>query len=415
MPSKKTLIFRALILAVVSAFLTPISPLFAANKEKVLYSFNGSDGNAPYAALIADAAGNLYGTTYSGGAYGYGTVFRLLLGANGKWTETVLHSFDFGNDGVLPCARLIFDAAGNLYGTTRAGGAYGYGSIFQLAPGAKGTWTETVLHNFNNSDGFFPYAGLTFDRAGNLYGTTLYGGAYGYGTVFQLALGASGTWIETVLYSFSSNSTDGAYPYGGVLFDAAGALYGTTYSGGAYGYGTVFQLATGTNGTWIEKVLHSFGNSKSKDGINPYDDLVLDGAGNMYGTTYSGGTYRYGTIFRLAQMSRGKWRETVLHSFNMGKGGAYPYGDVIFDSAGNMYGTTYSGGAYGHGTVFRFSLGTNGKWIEKVLSNFDGNDGNGPYDGLIFDATGNLYGTTEYGGGSSCAGLGCGTVFEIRP
>ena len=414
MPTKNTLTFLAVTLAVAFGFLPTIAPLFAASKEKVLYTFKGNDGNAPYASLIFDVAGNLYGTTYSGGAYGYGTVFKL-RGAKGEWRETVLHSFDFGTDGVLPCARLIFDAAGNLYGTTRAGGAYAYGSVFQLTPGANGKWTETVLHSFNDSDGFAPYAGLTFDATGNLYGTTLYGGVYGYGTVFQMAPDTNGTWSEKVLYSFSGNSTDGATPYGGVLFDAAGDLYGTTYSGGTYGDGTAFRLSAKPNGAWVEKVLHSFGNGQRKDGIKPYDGLVFDGAGNLYGTTYLGGAHGYGAIFRLAPGAKGKWTETLLHSFTNGKDGAYPYGGVIFNSTGNLYGTTYSGGSDGYGTVFRLSLGTNGKWIETVLSSFNRNDGNGPYDGLIFDATGNLYGTTEYGGGGGCGGVGCGTVFEIKP
>jgi len=413
MSKKKTLSFLIVFLAVVPGVLTSVTPLLAASKEKVLYTFNGADGNGPYAGLIFDASGNLYGTTYSGGAYGYGTAFQVSPGVNGNWSETILHDFAFGADGVLPCAGLILDGKGNLYGTTKSGGVYGYGSVFQLSSGANGKWTEKLLHSFNNNDGLAPVAGLTFDAAGNLYGTTLYGGAYGYGTVFQLAPGADGTWTETVLYSFAGGGTDGASPYSGVVFDSAGNLYGTTFSGGAYGYGTVFEVKPGTHGTWSGKVLHSFGKGKNKDGINPYDGLVFDRAHKLYGTTYSGGAYGYGTIFELALGAKGKWGEKVLHSFNKGKGGAYPYGGVLFDSAGNMYGTTYSGGAYGYGTVFRFSLAKNGKWIEKVLSSFNGNDGNGPDDDLIADARGNLYGTTQYGGGSGCGGSGCGTVFEI--
>ncbi len=217
------------------------------------------------------------------------------------------------------------------------------------------------------------------------------------------------------MYSLSGGSTDGAEPYGGLVFDKSGNLYGATFGGGAYGHGTVFQLKPGSGGTWRENVLHSFGKSNSKDGINPYDGVTIDLAGNLYGTTYSGGAHDYGTVFKLTPGAKGKWKETLLHSFNHGKGGEYPYAGVVADSTGNLYGTTYSGGAYGYGTVFRLSPGAKGKWAEKVLSSFDGNDGNGPMASLIFDTSRNLYGTTEYGGGSECGGFGCGTVFEIKP
>jgi uncharacterized repeat protein (TIGR03803 family) len=230
-------------------------------KEKVLHSFNSNDGGFPYASLILDAAGNLYGTTYGGGASGkapFGTVFQLVLRTNGKsWTEKVLHRFS-GNDGGYPEARLIFDAAGDLYGTSNGGGSsgracayYGCGSVFQLAPvGTKGKWTESVLHGFNENgtDGYNPASGLIFDVAGNLYGTTIGGGdggaAPGSGTVFQLSP-VNGTWTETVVYSFCSVSgcTDGANPYASLIFDAAANLYGATTSGGDYSYGTVFKIA----------------------------------------------------------------------------------------------------------------------------------------------------------------------------
>jgi uncharacterized repeat protein (TIGR03803 family) len=256
----------------------------------------------------------LYGTTYYGGASGTGcggsgcgTVFQLAPGTNGKWTEKVLHSFKAnGKDGYNPDASLIFDAAGNLYGTTNAGGASDYGTVFELVPGRNGTWTETVLYSFGQGkDGTGPTAGLIFDTAGNLYGTTSAGGTgqcqdyngniIGCGTVFQLTPGTNGKWKEKVLHNFNYNGTDGNVPQAGLTFDLTGNLYGTTQFGGANGYGSVFQLTPGPNGRWRAKVLHSF-NANGKDGYNPYASLIFDVAGNLYGTTvYGGGSGGCGT------------------------------------------------------------------------------------------------------------------------
>ena len=287
-------------LAIFTAILF-VTSTWAAAEEKVLHSFSGgADGTYPYGGLIFDAAGNLYGTTTSGGTSNTGTVFELTPAAGGTWTEKVLHSFSGGTDGIHPYAGLIFDAAGNLYGTTDLGGAYGYGTVFELTPAAGGTWTEKVLHNFNNggTDGTRPYARLTFDAAGNLYGTTYGGGAYNsYGTVFELTPAAGGTWTEKVLHSFGSG-TDGLIPYGGLIFDAAGNLYGTTAYGGTNDLGTVFELTPKAGGGWTEKVLYSFGDGT--DGVSPLAGLIFDAAGNLYGTTQHGGTYNYGTVFEIA-------------------------------------------------------------------------------------------------------------------
>ena len=210
------------------------------------FNFNGTDGADPAAGLIFDAAGNLYGTTYGGGTYDWGTVFELTPAAGGGWTEKVLYSFLGGADGFFPAADLIFDAAGNLYGTTGYGGAYDNGTVFELTPTGGGDWTEKLLHSFsynlNGMDGTYPQAGLIFDAAGNLYGTTVGGGNYGGGTVFELTPTAGGNWTETVLHNFNRNGTDGADPYAGLIFDGAGNLYGTTSFGDVYGDGTVFQL-----------------------------------------------------------------------------------------------------------------------------------------------------------------------------
>src|ERR1022692_2790827 len=372
--------------------------------ERVLHSFANDrvDGNNPYSSLIFDAAGNLYGTTVGGGPSGDGTVFELTPGAGGTWTEKVLHSFSGGADGTHPYAGLIFDAAGNLYGTTDLGGAYGYGTVFELTPAAGGTWTEKVLHNFNNegTDGIERLGPLIIDAAGNLYGTTYQGGAYNsYGTVFELTPAAGGTWTEKVLHSFG-NGTDGLIPYGGLIFDAAGNLYGTTGYGGTNDLGTVFELTPAAGGTWTEQVLHSFGSGT--DGAYPYAGLIFDGAGNLYGTTSGGGT-AHGTLFELTPAGGGTWTEQVLHNFGNGTDGAEPLASLIFDGAGNLYGTTSYGGSYGGGTVFRFNAQG-----EVLLYSFSGTDGERPVAELILDGGGNLYGTTS-GGGSE----GEGTVFEI--
>jgi uncharacterized repeat protein (TIGR03803 family) len=409
---------RSLILfAVFFGFLTITAPLFAAATENVLYSFctasNCTNGLDPNAGLIFDAAGNLYGTTAEGGAYGEGTVFQLVL-AGGTWSETVLYSFcklSKCTDGEYPTAGLIFDSAGNLYGTTSEGGAYGNGTVFQLVL-VGGTWNETVLYNFcpatNCPDGAGPKAGLIFDGGGNLYGTTYGGGAAGCscGTVFQLKR-TNGHWREHVLHSFKGK--DGYHPSAGLIFDAAGNLYSTTFGGGATGYGTIFQL-TSASGRWNEKVLHNF-TSNGKDGFLPKADLIFDSAGNLYGTTNGGGAHGYGTVFQLTQTG-GTWKERPLHSFDEnGTDGYYPYAGLILDSGGALYGTTFRGGVKGYGTVFQLKM-TNGRWREKLLWSFNNNgtDGIYPYADLTSDAAGNLYGTTSEGGGYQG-----GTVFQLTP
>jgi uncharacterized repeat protein (TIGR03803 family) len=428
MSTKQTLTSLAVILVVITGFLTAAVPASAASKEKVLYSYKRKHGTTPFASLIFDKAGNLYGTAFYGGedrycqGRGCGTVFQLTPGAHSTWTETVLYTFCAGRDcadGAEPYASLIFDAAGDLYGTTVSPG----GNVFRLEPGANGTWTEKVLHRFGSAfDGSNPYGGVIFGAAGNLYGTTSYGGSSEeYGTVFQLSPDAQGDWTETAIYNFNLNG-GGLYPMAGLVLGRDGNLYGTTISGagsGCYGYGcgTVFQLTLGANGKWTESVLHNF---SGKDGEEPYSALVFDAAGNLYGTTAYGGAYGVGTVFQLTPRGNGTWKETVLHDFSCdGKDGCYPYANLLLDAAGNLYGTTEEGGTYksncgasnGCGTVFRLALGANGKWTEKVLHNFGRDmDGAIPFAGLVSDAAGNLYGTTDGGGA-----YGYGTVFEITP
>ena len=311
--------------------------------EKVLHNFDSTAGD-PQSGLIFDAAGNLYGTTLAGGS-GYGTVYELSPGAGGTWTFKVLHNFS-NTDGAYPQAGLIRDAAGNLYSTTVRGGVNGQGTVFELTPGTGGTWTEKVLYSFaSGADGALPVAGLIFDHAGNLYGTTSLGNTSGNGTVFELTPGAGGTWTEHVLYSFGTG-TDGMNPYAGVIFDATGHLYGTTFRGGTYGGGTAFELTPAGGGSWTEKITHNFGNGT--DGVNPLG-LVFDSAGNLYGATQIGGSYGGGTVFRLNAQG-----ESLLYSFS-GADGAMPYSSLILDATGNLYGTTSYGGTEDQGTVYEIT------------------------------------------------------------
>jgi uncharacterized repeat protein (TIGR03803 family) len=413
MHSRRHVILFAASVAVVFGFLVT-SPASATNAEKVLYSFNGSDGAFPYPALTFDGKGNLYGTTYFGGKYGAGTVFELMRGTNGKWTEKVLHNFNFnGKDGAYPLASVTFDGKGNLYGTTYVGGANGYGAVFELTP-TKSTWTEKLLHSFNpaSEDGALPEAALILDAKGNLYGTTLQGGTYDDGTAFELIAGTDGKWTEKVLHSFHANGHDAAFPEAALVLDSKGNLYGTAYGGGTGNQGAVFQLTPGTKGKWTAKVLHNF-SFNGKDGFIPEAALIFDAKGNLYSTTVQGGMYNNGTVFELVPGTKGKWSEKVLHNFNHNTdGGSILYSGLIFDAKGNLYGTTYVGGAYSFGTVFELTPSGNGKWNEKVLHSFkpNGRDGLLSTAGIIFDQHGNLYSTTDEGGSS-----GNGVVFEISP
>ena len=276
-------------------------------KEKILHCFEGSssDGSDPLGPVIFDTRGSLYGTTFYGGANGDGIVFSLTPDKNGDWTERVLHNFDWnGKDGFSSRAGVVFDNSGNFYGTTVLGGTGGNGTVFEEARAKKGSWTEKVLYSFTGgADGSLAVAGLTIDKTGNLYGTTLAGGASGYGNVFTLAPGKNGGWTFTTILSF--DQADGESPDGVLIFDSAGNLYGATSGGGAYnsdctypGCGTVFKLTPGSGGTWTETVLHSF-NSNGVDGYNPEAGLIMDAAGNLYGTTNAGGAYGYGTVFEV--------------------------------------------------------------------------------------------------------------------
>jgi len=393
----------AIALVVLAAFWlglgTPQRAQAQAYPFAVLHSFTGPDGQNPFAALVRDTSGNLYGTTQNGGSSancqgGCGTVFKLDTSGN----LTVLHNFTGPKgDGANPYAGLTMDASGNLYGTTAYGGSgafsqVGYGTVFKL----DSSGSETVLHSFNAFDGQNPDGPLIMDTAGNLYGTTRGGGASVDGTVFRLDTSGN----LTVLHSFVEPNLDGKNPYAGLTMDASGNLYGTTANGGSPGNcpdrcGTVFKLDISGNLT----VLHSFTGS-SGDGAYPYAGLIMDSSGNLYGTTSGGGAPGYGIVFKLDVSGN----ETVLYSFS-GSDGANPYADLVMDSSGNLYGVTSGGGAFGAGIVFK--LDTSGH--ETVLHTFtNSGDGGYPFAGLIIDSSNNLYGTTSQGGA-----IGGGTVFKV--
>jgi uncharacterized repeat protein (TIGR03803 family) len=342
-----------------------------------------------------DKDSNLYGTTFVGGTGtctdehtpGCGTVFEITA----KGIHKVLHSFDDnGTDGWYPAGGVIMDGNGNLYGTTIWGGADSGGTVFEVSA----TGTETVLHNFSGTpDGWEPSAGLVMDKDGNLYGVTYFDGAYGYGMVFELS--ANGT--ETILHSFSGSGTDGANPEAGLVMDKKGNLYGTD-QGGANGYGTVFELSA--KGT--ETILHAFGGVP--DGCSPATASITDTEGNLAGTTSNCGAHGYGTVFALV----GYGADGILYSFAGSPDGSHPYGGLVMDKKGNLYGTTAYGGAYGYGTVFELSA--NG--TETILHsfNYNGTDGCNPEAGLVMDKKGNLYGTTQ-----NCGANSNGVVFKLVP
>jgi hypothetical protein len=417
-------------------------------KEKVLYSFQGGAeaGSVPAGGVVFDKQGNLYGVTSDGGG-----VYQLKPPAKkGEgWTESVLYVFK-GNtegDGATPEGGLIIDSAGNLYGTTAYGGtgncallgiSVGCGTVYELSPPATkgGSWNETVLYRFpTNKNGYYPWGDLVFDGAGNLYGATLYGGGKGYnncdkyygycGTVFELSPPKTkgGKWSEKVLHSFASG-TDGANPNGGLVFDSNGNLYGTTYGGGDEsgecgpgGCGTAFELNPPTvkDGVWTEKMLHRFGGPT--DGERPAAGMILGAMGRLYGTTFSGGT-----VFSLTPPTKESqyWKKETLYTFNENDGPFDPYGALIFDANGNLYGTTNVGNAESlQGSVFRLRPpdGDGGHWSFTVIYGFLGPpDGDFPAASLVLDKNGNLYSTTQAGGtGTACGYGGCGTVFEVSP
>ena len=378
-----------------------------AQSETVLYSFGPPpDGDIPSSRVIQDAAGNLYGATGWGGLYNAGTVFELSP-QNGAWVEKVLHSFGGPGDGAVP-SGLLMDKAGNLFGAAN-------NVVYELTPDGDGNWTETILKTFKA-----PFSGtstdLTMDSAGRLYGRGG-SGAHSAGLIYRLTLRSQKgrPWIYFVLYSFHpSLNNDGAGPNGDLVFDAAGNLYGATALGGSHKHGTVFELSPAPK-QWTEKILYDF--QGASDGGEPSGGLIFDAKGNLYGPAISFGGAGGGVVFELSP-NGGSWSETVLYSFTGGSDGGGPLGPLALHN-GALYGTAEGGGSpncqYGCGVVFKLSP-SGGAWTETVVHSFTGSpDGEGPESGVLFDSSGNLYGTTAIGGivNSGCIGGTCGVLYQI--
>jgi uncharacterized repeat protein (TIGR03803 family) len=416
-----------LVILVVSLAILLCVPTFGQNSgapsiaEQVLHQFDfGTDGYNPQSHLLADGSGNLYGTTSVGGPANRGFAFKLTPKAGGGWTETVIH--DFGGDNLSSPSDLVFDKAGNLYGTAGGGGAFRAGAVFKLTPTATGYKLSTI-HSFQQggTGGFRPSSRPVFDAAGNIYVTTQLGGGsgciagQGCGTVFELTF-ENGLWIGKVLYRFQGGDLDGASPTVGVVLDSVGNLYGVTQSGGdgalchtsSNGCGMAFKL-TPKSGKWVESATYFFEDEFATG------ELALDASGNAYGTAMSDLNHQ-GDAFELSAGTCGQWNHTILHDFLSGTSdGAYPVGGVTLDSSGNLYGATAQVRGGNMGTVFELTSASN-VWTEHLLYHFKGGpDGENPQAGVTFDSAGNLYGTTSQGGDIDSCTLGCGTAYVLKP
>jgi uncharacterized repeat protein (TIGR03803 family) len=381
-----------------------LAPVGNRYSEKILFTFHGSDGAGPAASLAADSTGALYSTTGSGGAHNFGTVFKLTPHGTG-YDENVLHSFTGGTDGLFPLAPVLLDAAGKIYGTTSGTNSPpNNGSAFELKPSGT-TYRERVIHDFHLvGDGATPQAALIGDPSIALYGTTANGGTLDQGTVFRLTPSANG-YREKVLYRFLG-PPDGANPSGGLIADSTGALYGTTFAGGANNAGTVFSLTPNGN-SYNETVLYTF--QGGADGANPTASLIADGNGALYGTAYNGGKAGMGTAFKLTPRG-GSYTFSVLRTFHGAIDGANPVAALLFGTGGVLFGTTRFGGASFRGTVFELTP-VGAKYTLTILHSFSGgSDGKTPAAALITDSTGSLYGTT-----TGFQGHDQGTVFKLIP
>lgn len=407
---------------IASVFLLSLVLLFAqsalAQSYAVIHSFTGqADGAYPFTGLTIDAGDRMYGTTFGGGNGGYGTVFSLDASGSG-WILSTLYSFSDGNDGAGPIAPLVFGPDGALYGSTSAGGGgpcltsnnyRGCGTIFKLLPPPRSpasvvySWTSSILYRFNGTDGSYPQGDLTFDASGTMYGTTVNGGTPGWGLVYSLTQ-SHGNWTENILYQ-ARNNGDGQYPWGGVVFDASGNIYGILAAGGQNGFGAIYKLAHSGSG-WQENTLHTF-SFQGNDGAYPQSGLIKDASGNLYGaTTHLPGAG--GSAFELTP-SGGDWNYNFLDSFSGGIN-VGPEDKLVMDAAGNLYGTTFADGQYGYGSVFQLRR-SGGSWSYRSLHDFTGGrDGGNPMSALAFDSSGNIYGTASAGGDHNV-----GVVFKITP
>ena len=397
------------VLLTLTAFLllAGVSEIAQCQTYQVIHNFTGPDGESPYGGPALDRLGNLYGTTYAGGKYGAGAVYKMSLQGS-SWKFSRLYSFKGGSDGSGPAFGTLAIVHGCwLFGTTEGG--FPFGTAFEVrpttntCPTSAGAWQESVVHSFGTGqDGAQPIGGVVFDSAGNFYGTTSLGGVYGQGTVFK-GTRSGQSWAESVIYSFTGG-TDGANPPAGVTVDSHGNLFGTSSFGGANGVGAIYELSPSASG-WTQTVLYSF--QGQNDGQNPVGGVILDQAGNLYGGTFDGGVNGGGTVYELSP-SGGGWTMTTLYSFTGGYGG--PYNKLTFDAQGNLYGATNGEGAHGDGMVFRLTP-SNGSWTLTDLYDFSsGTDGGLPYGSLAVDKNGNVFGTASLGGS-----VNRGVVFEITP
>lgn len=385
-------------------------------KETTLYSFTGgNDGSFAHAGVIGDGHGNLYGVTNSGGADHSGVVYELSPPKHGAtaWTQTTLYSFTGSKDGANPQAALMMDAKGDLYGTTYAGGLSGQGVVFHLVHHKKhGTWTYHKVWSFTGgNDGGVPTGSLTMDNAGNLYGTASQGGTGVVGVVFELSPSGEGkTWNETVLYNFTGNN-DGGEPMGSVLLGADGNIYGTTAGYGAQNYGVVYRLtAPMSGGDWGFSVLHTF--QGGNDGEVPRDGLIQGTDGTLYGST-AGFDNSYGTVFKM-DTDGGNYGVIFTVTGGQGFTGNGPWQTVTMGADGTIYGTTYADGMSSFGEVFQLKQGKKGAWSSTVLYTFPGGAGGQySYSKVWLDQVGRLYGTTY--GTAGQAGFFPGTVWQIKP
>ena len=400
------------------AFATVLAGSCWASTEHVVYSFTGgTDGADPASQLIFDGTGNAYGTTVTGGADDCGTVFKLTPSGGGQYQQSVLFSFDCFGTGKNPYGGVTLDAQGNLYGTTVAGGSGGIcagdgcGVVYQLTF-SGGIWNETVLYNFGDApDAGGPGSAVVFDAFGNLYGTAPDGGANGEGAVYEIAHN-NGVWTESIIHDFTGGD-DGAIGFlGRLLPDVFGNFYGVTELGGHFGAGTVFKLTPAAGGTWNFSTIFAF--QGQPDAGFPYGGLIADAHGNLYGTAYFGGVNGAGAVFKVGPSphARGGWQDSVLYSFQGGTDGGFPTTTLVFDADSNLYGTTSAGGDPGCDCGVVFELSPNGSgWMQSVLHTFGTfPDGAYPYYGLTPDGAGNYLSTTAAGGNQNS-----GTVFQVTP
>jgi len=408
--------FSLVLFAMALIFVSTTANFANAQTFTLLHMFTGSpDGANPFGGLVADRNGNYYGTTEYGGVHNYGSIFELSPPAlsGGAWTEAVIWSFAGGADGSYPSFQLVMDGGGRLYGETQGGGsaACGCGTVFELAPPKEsgGNWAKRVIYTLTSGD--HPYGGVILDSGGSVYGTQVHGGTFGLGQAFKLSPNANRSFTETTLYNFGATHADSKQPFGPLNMDSSGNLYGVSLYGGMRNLGTVYRLtppASGT-GSWSNSILRTFIGGAS--GCSPEGNLILDSLGRLYGTaTGCGGVADNGVIFQLTPPTgSGPWVESVLHTFGATDGGgAYP--SLSLDTKAEVfYGTSYYGGLYG--VVFKLAppAAAGEAWSESVLHTFTGGvDGAGPLGPIVWDANGVLYGT-----GFEAAGKG--VAFSITP